>query len=144
MIDFIKNPLMWVLLFAIYFILKDDIEGFSVYSSCRNCGKLGERRCGDCPSCGWCVSDNGYGECVPGDANGPYFRQDCVDWQHMSNYKIHMSPYGEPIYPVYDPYNFSYWNPWTWRGNYRYHRRSPRRHYSGRRGRRSHSRKRNN
>jgi len=49
---------------------------------CPNCGKRTQWQCSECGSCGWCVTPDGYGECVPGDQRGPYFRQDCLSWQY--------------------------------------------------------------
>jgi hypothetical protein len=55
---------------------------------CPNCGKRNKPQCFDCKSCGWCTTPDGDGECVPGNSQGPLFRQDCVAWQY------------EPMVPV--------------------------------------------
>ena len=57
------------------------LEGF-IPGPCPNCGQRNKLQCFDCSSCGWCLTPNGYGECVPGNSNGPYFRQDCLAWEY--------------------------------------------------------------
>lgn len=57
------------------------IEGF-IPGPCPNCGQRNRLQCSDCASCGWCLTPDGYGECVPGNQKGPFFRQDCLDWQY--------------------------------------------------------------
>lgn len=70
--------------FIVYMIMKPTkgiIEPF-MPGPCPNCGKRNKLTCFNCPTCGWCVTPDGHGECVPGDQNGPFFRQDCIAWQH--------------------------------------------------------------
>jgi hypothetical protein len=49
---------------------------------CPECGKLGNFQCSRCSNCGFCITERGSGECVPGDSVGPYFRQDCAVWNY--------------------------------------------------------------
>jgi hypothetical protein len=78
-----------------------QIEGF-ISGPCPNCGHRDPMRCSECVDCGWCVTPNGYGECVPGNEDGPYFRRDCVQW-------IKGPVRRPPPTPVYRR-----WNNWGW------------------------------
>lgn len=80
------NMYLWIipcLVIGVYLYLKfkSTIEGF-IPSDCPNCGQRSRLQCSDCDSCGWCYTPNGYGECVPGNARGPFFRQDCLGWEY--------------------------------------------------------------
>ena len=76
-------------------------EGFTM-SDCPNCGKRNKMDCFQCSECVWCITPGGYGECVPGNSNGPYFRKDCVKW------------YSQPD-PVEDyQYYLPGWRQWWW------------------------------
>lgn len=87
-----------------------DEESFIVYSYpkyCSACGQLDRYRCNNCVNCGYCYTPNGNGECVPGDGNGPYFREDCVAYEHSGN----ISGTGRPGYRVRRVYpNQYYWD----------------------------------
>ena len=48
---------------------------------CRNCGDYGRGGCSSCINCGFAINESGTGQCVPGDARGPYFQQDAVAYQ---------------------------------------------------------------
>lgn len=62
---------------------------------CNNCGELGQGGCNECFDCGYCYNENGVGECVSGDENGPYFRDDCY------NYEYRVPFYYNRLYPTY-------------------------------------------
>lgn len=53
---------------------------------CPSCGWRSRRSCANCINCGYCVTPSGYGECIPGDHNGPYFRDDCLHWSYGNLY----------------------------------------------------------
>lgn len=53
---------------------------------CQKCGWKNRWGCSKCNNCGYCVNRNGVGECVPGDAQGPYFRSDCLYWDYGDPY----------------------------------------------------------
>ncbi len=60
-------------------------EGFYTYYGyykkyCPSCGWRSRYSCSKCTNCGYCITPSGYGECVPGDSSGPYFREDCQSW----------------------------------------------------------------
>lgn len=112
-----ENKYLLILIFVIILIIGIliyreklfDVQTFitPIYSSfipsryCSECGKLSNFQCGRCSNCGFCVTEHRYGECVPGDVYGPYFRQDCVEWN-----------YGQPqINTVFvQPIQTSWWN----------------------------------
>lgn len=80
---------------------------------CSNCSHRNRKKCAACNNCGYCINSNGNGECIVGDINGPYFRQDCKIWEK-----------GNPILtPLYIEQKNSYWSPsfWRWRGKYEQH-----------------------
>ena len=54
----------------------------SKYAYCRNCGNKSRGACAACVNCGYSINQFGIGECVPGDASGPYFRQDTLYWEY--------------------------------------------------------------
>jgi len=94
-------------------------EGFYTYYGyykkyCPSCGWRSRHSCSKCTNCGWCVNRSGYGECVPGDSSGPYFREDCVYWEYGSPY------YNSNIFPVitaksiYPYYRWRLRRPWRW------------------------------
>ena len=76
--------------FLIYHEKFFDVQKFAtqIYTSsiptryCQECGKLSSFQCNRCINCGFCVTEKGFGECVPGDSTGPYFRQDCSSWNY--------------------------------------------------------------
>jgi len=76
-------------------------EGFAGYSPkyCGDCNTIGQKKgingCMACNNCGWCVDPNGFGSCVLGDFNGPYFA-DCA--QYFYNGGTAFS--GPPVYPT--------------------------------------------
>ena len=93
-------------------------ENYIVYSYpkyCSACGELNRRQCNNCTNCGYCITPNGNGECVPGDSNGPYFREDCVAYEYNApDYVI------DRVYPdiyLYDNYfGYDYLDyPYHWK-----------------------------
>ncbi len=87
----------------IYLVAKyGNMENFYTYNSyykqyCPSCNWRSRRTCSKCLNCGYCETAQGVGECVPGDANGPFFRNDCVTWQYGDAYQYY--PYAN-LYPV--------------------------------------------
>jgi len=87
-----------------------DSEAFSSNYSyypntrfCTNCDNRSYSTCANCTNCGYCYTSNGYGECVPGDENGPYFRTDCLNYE-----------YNTPV-AINDIYYPRWW--WYWDNN---------------------------
>ena len=85
-------------------------ETFIVYSYpkyCSACGELNKYRCNNCTNCGYCYTSDGKGECVPGDGNGPFFRSDCVAYEHSGSF----SGTGRPGYKIKRVYpSVYYWD----------------------------------
>jgi len=83
---------------------------------CPSCGWRSRMSCSKCTNCGYCVTPNGTGECVPGDAAGPYFRSDCIGWEYSRPNSYY--PYHN-IFPViqfrsfYPYYNYNLRKRWT-------------------------------
>lgn len=107
-------------LFISYLIYSENLFGVQtfitpIYTSyvptryCPECGNLSAFQCGKCSNCGFCTTETGFSECVPGDSTGPYFRQDCSFWN-----------YGQPqINTIYvQPVQSSWWPTW-WNVNNR-------------------------
>lgn len=110
-------------------------EGFYTYYGYykKYCGSSGWRSrssCSKCTNAGWCISPGGYGECVPGDSKGPYFRDDCQYWEYGDPYYYY--PYSH-VFPsikvksISPYYRYRIRKPYRWRKKGRHH---------GRRGRR--------
>jgi len=108
--------LFWVLILCIIFLstpaalctnknnkaIGSEVEGFYTDSGyykkyCPSCGWRSRYACSKCTNCGYCVTASGYGECVPGDSSGPYFRNDCMYWEYGDPYEYY--PYSH-IYPI--------------------------------------------
>ena len=49
---------------------------------CQDCGYLSRGACSSCTNCGYAINASGYGSCVPGGPNGPYFQQDAVAYEY--------------------------------------------------------------
>lgn len=118
-----------LILVTLFYTNNKTAETFAQY--CKNCGYKSRRKCSDCVNCGYCVTFSGYGECVPGDERGPYFRRDCAVWEYYNP-----SLFYNPYYYNYYPHDYLFYNRWydRRRGGRRRGRRSGR---SERRGRRS-------
>jgi hypothetical protein len=112
-----------LLLLAIFLFLRFQTikEGFHYppfrMSYCDKCGDKGEFTCGNCANCGFCIDQFGFGECVPGDQYGPFFREDCVHWQYMN----------PGMMPWYSPYRWFYPSRWSSYHHYSYPYRGHRR-----------------
>ena len=84
---------------------------------CPSCGWRSRYSCSKCTNCGYCITASGYGECVPGDSSGPYFREDCQYWEYGDPYYYY--PYSN-IFPIvktksiYPYYRYRLRQPWRW------------------------------
>ena len=102
---------------------KPTKEGFYNYYGyykkyCPTCGWRSRSTCSSCTNCGYCITASGYGECVLGDSQGAYHRDDCLYWDYGKDSfydypvdKIYSQVQAKSIYPYYR------WNlrgPWRW------------------------------
>ena|SRR5437868_1371759 len=93
--------LLFILLFCVIIfsfptkcMMKEGFqEGFYIRNYCPSCAYLGRERCNNCTNCGYCIS-NGFGECVPGNSNGPFYRTDC-DFYSYGNSNLFF-----PVHPI--------------------------------------------
>lgn len=68
--------------------MKRYSEGFtdtSKLSFCQNCRTLDAKSCADCPNCGICTDPFGNKTCEQGDEIGPYFKDNCAEWDFNGN-----------------------------------------------------------
>ena len=90
-----KKILLALLIFLIIKLIYKQCESFWTahvqrpLKHCRYCGYNNYNSCNNCVNCGFCITSKGYGECVNGDQNGPFFRKDCLYWNYRQPaYKI--------------------------------------------------------
>lgn len=50
---------------------------------CGNCHDLTFEECLKCTNCGICTLDSGCKKCIQGDESGPYYHDNCIDWEYM-------------------------------------------------------------
>ena len=91
------------------------------YGGCGLCGGKGRYNCNNCSDCGYCVTPDGNGECVPGDENGPYYREDCRYYEHNDNDAVIFAnsfnyPVGYNI--ISTPYYYNNPNFYWYQGRY--------------------------
>jgi len=94
---------------------EQQVEGFYTYPGyykkyCPSCGWRSRYNCSKCTNCGYCVTASGYGECVPGDSSGPYFRSDCMYWEYGDAYDFYPYSHVFPVIKTYDNYPYYRWN----------------------------------
>ena len=87
------------------------IHNLSKY--CGNCGYNNRMSCANCVDCGYCINKFKYGECLPGDAKGPYFRDDCLYWEYnspLAYYYLYPYTHVFPIISIADYYPFPHYH----------------------------------
>ena len=74
-----------------------------------DCYELNKSDCMKYSNCGICLKD-GEQKCIPGDVQGPFFKEDCERWQH-TNYQdryifgekvVTVTPSWNKFYPEYE------------------------------------------
>lgn len=70
-----------------------------------DCYKLDKRDCMKYSNCGLCVKD-GKMECIPGDTQGPLFKEDCHGWMHTNYYDRYA--FGERVTTISPPWSMFY------------------------------------
>ena len=71
-----------------------------------DCYKLNKKDCMKYANCGLCLKDKKL-TCIPGDYNGPFFKEDCLGWIHTNTYDRHMFD-GERIRRRVPPWSMFY------------------------------------
>jgi hypothetical protein len=86
--------------------------GYRRYKYCKSCGEKSRGSCNNCVNCGYCLTPAGHGQCVSGDENGPYFREDCVDYEYNNPIFSYFSSWYHRIWGKNRYlYNSNYYNP---------------------------------
>ena len=70
-----------------------------------DCYTLSNRDCMKYSNCGLCLK-HGKQQCIPGDVQGPLFKQDCEQWQHTDYYDRFI--FGEKVHTVSPPWSKVY------------------------------------
>jgi hypothetical protein len=52
--------------------------------SCNKCERKDRKSCGECINCGFCFTGDGYGKCVHGNEDGPFFGHHCWDYEYRT------------------------------------------------------------
>ena len=105
----------------LYFQSAEGFESYAYPGYCADCGLNNRVGCSNCVNCGYCITPSGYGECVPGGPNGPYFRRDCIDYK----YQEPISNWGWPNYYWPNPF-YGWFNGWpNYWPNSNYYRGGP-------------------
>ena len=76
-------------------------------SYCKDCGYKNKWQCKNCLNCGWILTQNGYGECVPGDEYGPLFNSDYIAYDYGRSFNPYynlQNIYTPPTQPIYKPW----------------------------------------
>jgi hypothetical protein len=92
----IWNP-RWISNFDVY-------DGISIQDSkiTSDCYSLDKNQCLRTSNCGLCHNNyNNKMECVPGDEDGPLFKDNCEKWIYTNNYDRFI--YGNKIIDIVDP-----------------------------------------
>lgn len=85
---------MWILLIILLLVLLyQNKEMFDNHSGtrCQECQHRNLNNCINCADCGYCISKDGTGKCVKGDAYGPYDKEYCWRWVQnspLTNYNV--------------------------------------------------------
>ena len=80
-------------------------DPLSVGKRAVDCYTLDNAKCLEYNNCGLCL-DNKNTKCVPGDENGPYFKQNCRGWMHTDNYDRYI--FGERVTTITPPWSYMY------------------------------------
>lgn len=77
-----------------------------------DCYSLTPDKCMDFQNCGLCLIKGKSPQCVPGDVEGPYFKDSCDRWAY-TNYNDRQM-FSEKVTTVTAPWNFPYPDYDTW------------------------------
>ncbi len=70
-----------------------------------DCYELSERDCMKYSNCGLCLKD-GKAQCIPGDQQGPLFKESCERWIHTDYRDRYI--FGEKVVTVTPPFDYFY------------------------------------
>lgn len=70
-----------------------------------DCYKLDKRDCMKYDNCGLCLED-GKMQCVPGDVDGPFYKETCDHWMHTDSFDRHI--FGERVTTISPPWSKFY------------------------------------
>ena len=71
-----------IAIFIVFYNYYNTIESYLNIDYCPKCHDLWEGKCNNCNNCGWCIDSDYYGQCMPGDKNGPYKNKFCRKWYY--------------------------------------------------------------
>lgn len=71
----------------------------------KDCYSLSGKDCLNYSNCGLCYKDD-KAQCIPGDTQGPFFKEDCEQWEHTNYYDRHI--FGEKVTTITPPWNKFY------------------------------------
>ena len=92
-----KFVVIIVLLIGILLIINNAAEHFGECNvplhNC-DCSLLGRQECNNCSNCGFCMTSNGVGTCVHGDALKPTVKENCMAYEHMNTqFRCNLNPF---------------------------------------------------
>lgn len=79
-----------------------------------DCYKETPQSCMEYSNCGLCLKD-GYRTCIPGDEQGPFFKEDCDQWMHTNYYDRYI--FGEKVTTIRPPWSRFYSEYEAWYPN---------------------------
>lgn len=75
-------------------VKKDNFAECVVPADNCNCSSLNRQDCNNCKQCNYCMTSNGTGECVRGDKNGPFLKENCMAYEYMNpKFRCNLNPY---------------------------------------------------
>jgi hypothetical protein len=102
-----KYIVIAIVVLVLIFCIPSKNEGYGPF--CGNCQDLTPEQCAKCSNCGVCKTDSGCKKCVQGDEAGPFFNDNCVDWEYMGK-----TPNNKCWnYTKNSPYNCGYYYPYN-------------------------------
>ena len=97
---------------------REGFYGASNMLYCRKCGRdkwMSQHDCYNCVNCGWCITQDGTGECSLGRPNGPLFKE-CRSWFYRGS--CVWGPECSHTGPIYITHSvkkpFPWYRRWFW------------------------------
>lgn len=104
---------LFVIIVLIFLLVKSDgikEPFYSYYGNykkyCSRCDNKNRSQCSTCRNCGYGITPDGKGECMPGSKFEPAFRKDIMYWENQDPYYYYNPdelniPKNTDIYPHY-------------------------------------------